>query len=193
MLPSILSLAFPRENPCLNRTSAAIIPVFILAGSGLVYCYKKISSTLKNGFQRWIFIFCTGFLLLLTCSLNFQLVFNEFNKQFMEKAWNSSEMGNVIKDFVKNGGDPNLAFVVPYPYWVDTRLVGINAGYPTKDYALKPEQIIQTKWLPEPKIFIVYPEDNRAMQEVQGIYPNSRVEIFNSKQPGKKFIIVRVG
>jgi len=130
---------------------------------------------------------------LLTCSLNFQLVFNEFNKQFMEKAWNSSEMGNVIKDFVKNGGDPNLAFVVPYPYWVDTRLVGINAGYPTKDYALKPEQIIQTKWLPEPKIFIVYPEDNRAMQEVQSIYPNSRVETFNSKQPDKKFIIVRVG
>jgi hypothetical protein len=35
MMPSILSLAFPEENPSLNRSSAAIVPVFIIAALGL--------------------------------------------------------------------------------------------------------------------------------------------------------------
>ena len=35
MLPSILSLAFPAENPALNRMGGAIIPVFLIAGLAL--------------------------------------------------------------------------------------------------------------------------------------------------------------
>ena len=35
MLPSILSLAFPDENPSLNRTGGAIIPVFLIAALAL--------------------------------------------------------------------------------------------------------------------------------------------------------------
>lgn len=35
MLPSILALAFPNENPALNRTSGAMIPVFVIAGLAL--------------------------------------------------------------------------------------------------------------------------------------------------------------
>ena len=36
MMPSILSLAFPAENPSLNRTGAAIIPVFVIAAMGIM-------------------------------------------------------------------------------------------------------------------------------------------------------------
>jgi hypothetical protein len=36
MLPSILSLAFPSENPTLNRTAGALIPVFIVIGLSFV-------------------------------------------------------------------------------------------------------------------------------------------------------------
>ena len=34
MMPSILSLAFPAENPALNRMGGAIIPVFLIVGLG---------------------------------------------------------------------------------------------------------------------------------------------------------------
>ena len=33
-LPSILSLAFPNENPVLTRTGAALIPVFLIVCNG---------------------------------------------------------------------------------------------------------------------------------------------------------------
>jgi hypothetical protein len=48
MLPSILSLAFPRENPALNRSGGAMVPVFIIIGIGfynfikIILCNSKI-------------------------------------------------------------------------------------------------------------------------------------------------------
>jgi 4-amino-4-deoxy-L-arabinose transferase-like glycosyltransferase len=193
MLPSILSLAFPRENPSLNRTGAAIIPVFIIAGLGIVHFFGRILNALKKNSLKSICISSIIFFLLISCYLNFQLVFRDFNQQYMQKAWNTSEMGQVIKDFVKNGGKPDAAFVIPYPYWVDTRLVGINAGYPTKDYALTADHFAETEPIQEPKIFIIYPDDGKSLQDLQAIYPNYSLEIFNSKQPGKNFIILRIG
>jgi hypothetical protein len=193
MLPSILSLAFPRENPSLNRTNAAIIPVFVIAGNGLVYFFQRIYSSAYGKFTR---IFCCaiiGLLLVGLCFLNFQLVFKDYNQQYMEKAWNTTEIGGVIKDFVKKGGDPNLAFVIPFPYWVDTRLVGINAGFPTKDYALTSDQIADTVSLAQPKLFIIKPEDGESLKIIHGIFPDANIEIFYSKQSDKNFIIIRVG
>jgi hypothetical protein len=48
MLPSILSLAFPNENPILNRTAGALVPVFVVVGialDGLVTATESRLST----------------------------------------------------------------------------------------------------------------------------------------------------
>lgn len=193
MLPSILSLAFPRENPSLNRTSAAVIPVFIVSGYGLVDFLKRIFHFFKNHKMKFLSLILFAALFLFVCVSNFKLVFNDYSQQFLQKAWNTSEIGAVIQEFVAEGGDANLAFVIPYPYWVDTRLVGINAGYVNKDYALQTEQIIDSRVFPDPKIFIVFPEDQKAIQEIMSIYPDATAETFFSKQPGKNFIIIRAG
>ena len=46
MLPSILSLAFPDENPSLNRTAGAIIPVFILIALALDGLLSSLNTNL---------------------------------------------------------------------------------------------------------------------------------------------------
>ena len=48
MLPSILSLAFPDENPALNRAAGAMVPVFILVGVAL----EGLLSAIRRSFQR---------------------------------------------------------------------------------------------------------------------------------------------
>lgn len=193
MLPSILSLAFPRENPSLNRTSAAIIPVFIIAGMGFVSIIKRILDSQFKPFKKGLWIGISLLILVATGLLNYQLVFKDFNQQFMQKAWNTSEIGQVIKDFVVSGGKPESAFVVPYPYWVDTRLVGINAGYPLKDFALSTDHFSETLLIPDPKLFILNPEDAKSLSKLMGIYPTLTQEKFISKQPEKNFIILRDG
>ena len=85
------------------------------------------------GYLSCIFIALRGL------TRNYDLVFNQYNKEFMAGAWNTSEIGAVIQNFIAEGNPYENAHVVPYPYWVDTRLVGINAGVPWKDYALWPK------------------------------------------------------
>jgi len=192
MLPSILSLAFPRENPSLNRTNAAILPVFIISALGFEYVFRTILNSVKGKWLKGIVFSFLGILILISCVLNFQLVFNDYSEQYLEKAWNTSEIGSVIMDFVKGGGNPDNAFVIPYPYWVDTRLVGINAGFPTKDYALARDKIITTQLIKTPKLFIIKPEDIDSLNLICKIYSHIEEKEYSSKQPGKNFIIVYV-
>ena len=192
MLPSILSLAFPHENPSLNRTNAAILPVFIIAALGFEFVFRTIRNTLKGKWLKTIFIGFMGMLILISCVLNFRLVFDDYSMQYLEKAWNTSEIGAVIMDFVMRGGNSENAFVVPYPYWVDTRLVGINAGFPTKDFALSRDQIITTQLIKSPKLFIIKPEDIDSFNEIRNVYSQIEEQEYISKQPGKNFIIVHV-
>ena len=191
MLPSILSLAFPNENPCLNRTGAAYIPIFIIAALGI----ETLRRSLSTSGGRWLgkAVFWVGIigLMLVSARANYNLVFKQYNQQFKAGAWNSSDMGRVIRGFYESVGEPDHAWVIPYPYWVDTRLVAINAGIFPKitDYAMPRERLEQTLAVPAPKLFILKPEDKDSLNALQHLYPNARVRIFSSPTPGKDFIV----
>lgn len=192
MMPSILSIAFPDENPSLNRTGGAIIPVFILAAIGferVLASMWKISSQ-----KRYKFVVITfgGIFFLLSSITNFDLVFNQFDKQFMAGAWNTSQIGAVIKGFAKSIGDEDHAYVVPSPHWVDTRLVGINAGNPTKDYALWPDQFDQLLKDDQEKLVILKPENNEALDLLKKMFPNGILYNYDSGFVGKDFYIFHI-
>ena len=48
LLPSILSLAFPNENPNLNRTAGAYVPVFLILAIGLEGLLSAIKRSLAG-------------------------------------------------------------------------------------------------------------------------------------------------
>jgi len=189
MMPSVLSLAFPAENPSLNRTGGAAIPVFLLIGLGFdsfLRIFKKYLPTVIG--RITIFSFCTV-LLMISVWQNYNLVFNQYDREFKQGAWNSSEMGHVIHSFAETIGDKDHAWVVPYPYWVDTRLVGINAGFPRKDYALWPEDISETLSVNDVKLFLLKPEDQDTLDMLGEIYPDGYVKEYNSAVEGKNFLM----
>lgn len=191
MMPSVLSLAYPGENPALNRSSGAIVPVFIIVAVGYYSLFKCILRQTSKSLRAMGVIFIIA-MLVFSLAQNYDLVFSQFSTQFSLNAWNSSEMGAVISGFIARGNDPENAFVVPYPHWVDTRLVGINAGVPRKDYAIWPEELSSTKELTGQKLFILKPEDQFSMDALELIYPDARKEIFYSKVPGKNFVIYTI-
>lgn len=191
MMPSILSLAFPAENPSLNRTGAAAIVVFVVAGLALDGIFMALRGMNKVG-RQGLAISVVLALLLLSSLQNYQLVFNQFADQFIQGAWNTSDMGKVIRAFVAAGNSPDNAFVVPYPYWVDTRLVGIQAGYPTKDYALWRENLPTSTSQPGSKLFLVKQEDQQTLDELKNIYPTGLLGHFASPLEGKSFWIYTV-
>jgi hypothetical protein len=82
--------------------------------------------------------------------------------------------------------------VVPFSHWVDTRLVGINAGFPEKDYALWPESFGDTLSLPGPKLFIIKWDDLKDLDILRQYYPNGDLSYHIDAWEGKDFMIYLV-
>jgi hypothetical protein len=205
LMPSILSLAFPAENPSLNRTGGAAVMVFVIAGMALDGIYTGMcgarggSPALGTGAQgarsgtrqRFAVALVVG-LLLVSSVHSYNLVFDTFATQFLRGAWNSSDMGKVIRSFVTMGNNPDNAFVVPYPYWVDTRLVGIQAGYPTRDFALWRDDLPKSLPLSGNKLFIVKEDDQETLDVLHKMYPAGFLGHFINPLEGKNFWVYTV-
>ncbi len=188
MLPSILSLAFPGENPCLNRTAGAIIPVFLLVGfalDGIMRSIERVNT--KNAIKLAWAIF--AILLMLASIQNYSLVFNQYKKVYQASAWNTSDIGHVIRGFSESVGSADTAFLVAYPHWVDSRLVGINAGYPFKDYALWTDQFESTLQDPRAKLFVININDNADIEKLAQLYPTGSLSLYDVPLEGKDFYI----
>jgi hypothetical protein len=191
MLPSILSLAFPDENPALNRAAGAIIPVFLIVGislDGLMSAFERRNQTRVGSSLVWG---TALFLFFFSALGNYDLVFNQYQRSYELSAWNTSEMGKVIHDFGDLYGSTDTAYVVAYPYWVDTRLVGMNAGDPTRDYAIWTDQIANTLNDPRPKLFLVDPEDQADIDLLRQLFPLGNLSTYASRVD-KNFYIYMV-
>ena len=190
-LPSTLSLAFPGENPALNRAGGAYIPAFIIGAMAL----DGLLTSFGRGKMRSVLMWgMTGVLLFVSASQNFDLVFNQYYTNFRQGSWNSSDMGQVIKDFDQKYGRTNTIWIVPYPYWVDTRLPAVWAGIPNRDMAMWRENLATTLELTGPKLFLVKANledpngnDTETLDILRGLYPNGQQTLFDSDVPGHDF------
>lgn len=188
LMPSILSLAFPNENPILNRTSGALVPVFVISGLAL----NGLLASAKARLPAWGGKLVWGLALVLfawSARNNYDLVFNQYQRSYELSAWNTSEMGEVVREFGALFGQTETAWVVAYPYWVDTRLVGMNAGEPTRDMAIWSESFPDTLDDPRPKMFLVKPDDTADLDLLKEMYPQAVLTLYDSEIPDRDFII----
>ncbi|MFZ5880670.1 MAG: glycosyltransferase family 39 protein [Chloroflexota bacterium] len=187
MMPSVLSLAFPGENPALNRAGAAAIPATLLAALALDGLVSAFGSGRLKTVIAWGL---AGVLLAVSAYQNYNLVFNVFDTQFKAGAWNTSEMGMVISDFRAQYGRTDTLWIVPFPYWVDTRLPGVWAGIPNRDFALFKENLSSSLEAPYPKLFIYWPLDTETETLLKGLYPQGTIRRYSSQvDPSKDFMI----
>jgi hypothetical protein len=193
MLPSILSLAFPGENPALNRASGAIIPVFTIAAIPLVMLPKWAKETFKSMIAHWAAISFSIILFLNAAFLNYSLVFKEFVEQHRQNTWNASEIAAAIRGFAETIGSYETAHIVRKSYWVDTRLVSIQAGDPGNDNAFWPSELETIP--PEtyrPQLFIVKPDDEEGLEKLRELYPYGVAKLEKSAVIGRDFILYYV-
>jgi len=189
LLPSILSLAFPNENPNLNRTSAAYVPVFLILAIGLEALLSALQRSLTGRMATVVPALVGLALVVLSARSNYDLVFNQYDRTMRESGWNTAEMGAVVQRFDETIGRNEDAWVVAYPYWVDTRLVGIEAGYPTRDMAINIADLRATETHPGNKLFLLNPQDVEGLAQLKSLYPEGRYWLYKSKTPGKDFNI----
>ena len=189
MMPSILSLAYPGENPSLNRTAGTIVPVFVVIGLALETSIRTLRQKFTGRLGRWLPGLILGGLLAWSAANNYDLVFNQYANIYRASSWNTSEIGRVAALFIESVGSPETTYVVGYPHWVDSRLVAINAGHTGKDFAIFPEQIPATADDLRAKMFFLNISDVESMQLLSETFVNGVLWQYDSQVENKDFMI----
>ncbi len=191
IIPSVLSLAFPGENPALNRAGGGAITAILVSALALEGLVAGFGAA-RSGKRVFIAYALTGLLFVTSAYNNYDLVFNKFDTNFRLGAWNTSEMGQVISQFRGKYGQTDTVWIVPFPHWVDTRLPGVWAGIPNRDFALWPENFAGTLNVPAPKMIIFWNADLETENALKELYPNGVLNRYTSATPGKDFMIFMV-
>ena len=192
MVPSILSLAFPNENPAPNRAAGAMIPAFTLAGYGLI----SILVGLRRAWPQragTVLAATTGLILLtLAAANNSRMLFQDFAQVYRQRSWNTSDAGRIVRAFAESVGSYETAHVIPYPHWMDTRLVAFEAGRPGTDYAIQPEALDGVGEEMAAQLFLLHIDDVDSMSKLKQLFPEGVVEQFESDVEGHDFWIYYV-
>ncbi len=192
MLPSILSISFPGENPSLNRTNAAIIPIIIIIAlflDGLMSSLERTWQGLKGSAAAWSL---AVMLIAFSCWQNYDLVFRQYDQQYRFFILNSTGMGNIVRGFLDNGNTMEQVFVLEYPYWVDSRLVAIAAGHPEIDPVFKREFLFDTLYTAPPLLFLIHQDDSASLEILTLLYPQGILSRYTLEAPRGDFWIYRV-
>lgn len=189
IMPSVLSLAYPGENPAMNRAGGASVTVILISALALEGLVTSFGSSAKRQMMAYGL---TSVLFFASAYSNYDLVFRQFYAQYARQAWNTSEMGQVIRDFENKYGQTDTVWVVPFPFWVDTRLPGVWAGVPNRDFALFPENLSESLKYPAPKMFIYWHKDVETEKILKQLYPNGKLSRYTSSFENKDFFIFLV-
>jgi hypothetical protein len=173
VLPSVLSIAFPVENPSVVRTGGAIPIAMIMAGLPLWVFWQRAERGLGQ-IGVWIAGILTLTLTLLAINYNYDWYFNRYDTQYKESIWNSGEMADVVVGFDASVGDQLNAYHVAYPHWVDTRAIAIHTGDVNWQYNAildLPNQIGIYEQNPNPQLFLLHLGDTENMTLLQATFP----------------------
>jgi hypothetical protein len=115
--------------------------------------------------------------------------FVEYPRQYIGGAQNASELGAAVRGFAESVGSYDTVWVKAFPYWVDTRAVGMYSGrFGWDNVILDPAEFEQTKFVPGTKMFILKAEDREAIAALRELYPAGVLTYYTSKFPGKDYL-----
>ena len=192
MIPSILALAFPIENPSQSRAGGALIPIFLFTAIAFETLLRSLWVKAKSNGSKVLVGILAAVLIWVSASGNYQIALVEYPKTYRESTWNSSEIGKVVKDFTSSFGSVDNAWVVAKAYWVDTRLVAMTAGFVNRDLQVWPDDLEKTLATPGPKLFIVKADDVDGMARLQEVYPDGFATYHQSPVQDRDFIVYLV-
>jgi len=187
ILPSVLALAFPGENPHPSRAGGAIIPVFAIAATTLVAIERWGSRKLGGKTGQKIGAGFAGALFLLTAVGNYSLGVTLYGEHMRRGAWNASELGTVAHGFGESVGSFSQIYVMAYPHWLDSRLVAVDAGRPGQDFGIWPEQVSALEPTTEARLFFLHPMDENGHSLLVGLFPDGILSTHRSQSEGKDF------
>jgi hypothetical protein len=214
LLPSILSIAYPNENPSATRTSGTLPEAYLFAALPLalgIYALRQIMN------RRQAAIVGVGAVVLVSGSAyaqNAYMYFTEYRQSYLVPSLPYSQVGQTLRDFADKNGYGN-AFLLAYRYWWDHRALGLEGGFPGEwpngipdpdgDEGQRrpvddlPRFMYQAyrrpkyPFDPEKDILIFYaPNDEDAQNKLLALFPTGYWELVQTYQPEDTYKLFHV-
>ncbi|MGD0807422.1 MAG: glycosyltransferase family 39 protein, partial [Anaerolineales bacterium] len=193
LLPSIMALGIPDENPHLARAAAAIPITFLLPAFAfvLILDYLKGLAPGRNGW--FLAALAAATLIFFAARQDFDLTQRQYPAVYRGNSQNASEIGTFMLKFDTTIGRPEDAYLIPYPYWVDDRIVNVYAGFPIlSHHIINPEDIPGFAFSGRPTVFLLLAEDKDDLHALQEKFPTGYYGTVVSAFPGKDFVFYLV-
>ncbi len=192
-LPSTLSIAFPNENPSVVRAGGAIPFVFILVALPLAWLTRALKQSLADdASHRMLAGAVVGGVIVVSMLVNYTRYFVDFDTSYRNLSWNSSEVAAAIRRYT---GVVDLAhtWILLYPHWIDTRNVAINLHAIGWEQTLPAgEQAREQLDDPASKLYVLNPNDQANLNQLEQIFPDAQQRIYVSDTPGHNFLLFYV-
>jgi len=224
LLPSALSLAYPIENPSVVRIGGAIPAVMIIAALPLGLGSERDALSLKMAWRRGqhtpsstrqtiqqygrrtLSVLGPLALAIAVTTINYRRYFVDYWNQYQRNALNTTEIASAIAGFIESGGDPDNAWIIAWPYWIDTRGVGIELGDPPwNNVILKTEELDEharslapgtgdgdNAGAGQPRFYVLHPADSMTLQRLRTLFPAGWSSSFISAHPDRSFVLFYV-
>jgi hypothetical protein len=188
LLPSVLSLAFPIENPHPSRAGGAIIPVFSIAGIALASVWRWSQKSFDAPWSKRIGVGLVGGMFLVSAITNYDIVIREYGDKQRQDSWNTAQAAEVVENFTASIGSFEDVYMIAYPHWMDTRLVALLAGRPGSDIVLWPDQIDALVDVDTPQLFMLHYADAEGLNRLLDKFPDGFTQRHVAEVEGRDFI-----
>jgi hypothetical protein len=167
-LPSTLSLAFPIENPSINRAGTAVPAVFLVAALPVVY----LLSSRRPSAARLGAVGVAGFLLF-SIEENARQYFVGFDRQYAQMIDHSTQMARVLDDYRKSGIPLRQMYLLYTDYWVDGRNIALELDDPSwaETHIIPPGQL--PRGLRERPLVFLHTPGAPILEELRKAYPGT--------------------
>ncbi|HKD18681.1 MAG TPA: glycosyltransferase family 39 protein [Thermoanaerobaculia bacterium] len=184
-LPSTLAIAYPNENPSLNRAGTAIPVIFLLVGLAYAYLARGLWRERPPLRAAGAAVLATG--AIVSARLNARAYFEELGPAYSAIIEHAIEIADVIRRNVADGIPIGRQYLLAVDYWVDGRNIALDLGDPTW---------ADTNIIPSPKVpdltarplaFIYRSSDTERLATLQRLYPGGTNRLVPQSHRDRNF------
>ena len=189
LLPSILALAIPNENPSLTRALAAVPVVFLLPAFSMVLLANYLKRLIPGVNGRLAVTLMAAVMIGLAVRQDFNLTQVQYPTVYRGNCQNASEVGTFMRAFTQSIGRPEDVYLIPYPYWIDDRIMNIYAGFPVHtSHVIQPADIPGFAFSGRPTLFVLLATDQTGLSVLREKFPNGYYGTVVSSFPGHDYM-----
>ncbi|MFQ3566484.1 MAG: hypothetical protein SNJ59_05755 [Aggregatilineales bacterium] len=128
LLPSVLAIARPIENPSATRISGTLPFVYLIAAYALALMLRSTARLVGGRPGAFVAVLAAVGLIAGSYAANHTTYFVTYREQYVLNAQPYRDAGRALRSVAQNIGGFGNAFIINRPFWWDHRAVGIEAG-----------------------------------------------------------------